>query len=579
MAASGLEVSPDTLRFGDWPVGTQPDLNVYVRNAGSTDVHVGPITISGSQASSFWIDGTAFTLASQQERRLAVVFSVQGPGPARAAVTFASDSGFVTVALEGNGTGVVPPVETRVGPSDPDIASAFGRSVGIHGLNVIIGAARNPASTSGGAAYVFGVVDTGWEQKARLSAESPSLYDDFGTAVDIASGHAIVGDPVREDVGGAYIFTYQGGLLGGWELTDTLGPTMPNPYLGRFGAAVALDGDFAVVGAPNTIVGITKDVGVAYVFRAMASPGAGGWHLLDTLIASDATRNLRFGVSADLSNDHAIIGTLAWGAYIFQRGTMTAGTPWLQTGKLISSDYQESDYFGSPVAIDGDFALVAAPMHPVASMRGAVYVFKRGALSWSQVAKVTSPNPYANEQFGTSIALCGDLAIVAGYAGSNVYLFRRVTDTLWTHAGTFNTFPDEGGIVGIDAESRTAVIGHSWSAYQGYLSGTATIYSGLLPTNVVDRPRTVPVGVQLHAGYPNPFNPSTTIPFELASAAHVRLAVCDLLGRELAVLLEERKEAGSHELRFDASGLSSGVYLVRMQVGSLVQSRKLVLLR
>ena len=83
----------------------------------------------------------------------------------------------------------------------------------------------------------------------------------------------------------------------------------------------------------------------------------------------------------------------------------------------------------------------------------------------------------------------------------------------------------------------------------------------------------------LEQNYPNPFNPSTTIRFDVAHPELTVLKVYDLLGREVAVLVNERKSPGSHSVRFDASGLASGVYLYTLRAGSFIQTRKLLLLR
>ena len=88
-----------------------------------------------------------------------------------------------------------------------------------------------------------------------------------------------------------------------------------------------------------------------------------------------------------------------------------------------------------------------------------------------------------------------------------------------------------------------------------------------------------PVEFSLSQNYHNPFNPSTTIKYELAQAAMVRLGVYDLLGREVAVLVDRREDAGVHQTKFDASHLASGVYLYRLQAGGFLQSRKLIILR
>ena len=83
----------------------------------------------------------------------------------------------------------------------------------------------------------------------------------------------------------------------------------------------------------------------------------------------------------------------------------------------------------------------------------------------------------------------------------------------------------------------------------------------------------------LHQNSPNPFNPSTTIEYELPKSSEVRLSVYDILGREVSVLVNDRRDAGVHEVKFDAAGLSSGVYFYRLQAGDFVQSRKLLLLK
>jgi len=84
-------------------------------------------------------------------------------------------------------------------------------------------------------------------------------------------------------------------------------------------------------------------------------------------------------------------------------------------------------------------------------------------------------------------------------------------------------------------------------------------------------------GFRLGEAYPNPFNPATTLPFELAETGHARLAVHDLAGREVAVLWNGLAERGTHEVVFDAAALPSGVYLYTLTTEAGRQARKLVL--
>jgi hypothetical protein len=88
-----------------------------------------------------------------------------------------------------------------------------------------------------------------------------------------------------------------------------------------------------------------------------------------------------------------------------------------------------------------------------------------------------------------------------------------------------------------------------------------------------------PTVFELNQNYPNPFNPTTVVRYQLPAASNVRLAVYDLLGREVAVLVDEKKVPGSYEVKFDGSGLSSGMYFYRMEAGSFVETRKLLLIR
>ncbi len=79
--------------------------------------------------------------------------------------------------------------------------------------------------------------------------------------------------------------------------------------------------------------------------------------------------------------------------------------------------------------------------------------------------------------------------------------------------------------------------------------------------------------------YPNPFNPETTIRFQLPATAHVTVAVYDMTGREVAKLLDGTQGAGLHSVRFDARNLPSGFYLYRIQAGTAVHTGRMVLLK
>ena len=98
------------------------------------------------------------------------------------------------------------------------------------------------------------------------------------------------------------------------------------------------------------------------------------------------------------------------------------------------------------------------------------------------------------------------------------------------------------------------------------------------PLHVSDN-KTQPGDFQLHQNHPNPFNPSTTIRYGLPNKSNVTLTVYNALGQQVAQLVNGDMDAGYHEVRFDGGGLSSGVYFYRMQAGSHVETKRLLLLR
>jgi hypothetical protein len=89
----------------------------------------------------------------------------------------------------------------------------------------------------------------------------------------------------------------------------------------------------------------------------------------------------------------------------------------------------------------------------------------------------------------------------------------------------------------------------------------------------------VPRTFELSQNYPNPFNPSTVISYQLPVVSEVSLKVYDLLGREVATLVNQRQEAGRYQVVFDASRLASGVYFYRLQAGAFVETRKMMVVR
>ena len=104
------------------------------------------------------------------------------------------------------------------------------------------------------------------------------------------------------------------------------------------------------------------------------------------------------------------------------------------------------------------------------------------------------------------------------------------------------------------------------------------LYEFQIPTDVKNENDNVK-GYQLYQNYPNPFNPTTTIKFLIAKFGFVTLKVFDVLGREIATLVDEEKPVGNYEVKFDGSQLSSGIYFYQLKAGGFVQTKKLILVK
>lgn len=127
---------------------------------------------------------------------------------------------------------------------------------------------------------------------------------------------------------------------------------------------------------------------------------------------------------------------------------------------------------------------------------------------------------------------------------------------------------------------RNGKIYTAWTRTNG---NSSSIWMNILDFNnplvVVNHVEEIPQSYSLLQNYPNPFNPTTTIEYSISSGADVKIIVLDLLGRKIRTLVDEEKSVGNYKVKFDASGLSSGVYFYRLQTNEFVRTKRFILLR
>jgi hypothetical protein len=321
---------------------------------------------------------------------------------------------------------------TKLFGADGGSGDVFGFAVAIDGNTAVAGAWANDIgqASNQGAVYVFVRTGTAWSLQQKLTASDGAVSDGFGVSVGISGNTIIVGawhDTVGMNVnqGSAYVFTRSGNV---WTEQQKL-TASDGSATDEFGKSVALDGNTAIIGAPQVDIVNHGESGAAYVFVRSGTI----WTEQQKLFASDgAHQDLFYAVA--ISGDTAIVGASGddvgvqndqGSAYVFVR----SGTIWTEQQKLTATDGWQDDKFGNggwSVAIDGNTAVVGATQDDAFGNmnQGSACVFVRSGTVWTQQAQLFASDGAAFGNFG-SVAIDGD-TIVAGAYGANIGLNQAV---------------------------------------------------------------------------------------------------------------------------------------------------------
>ncbi len=298
---------------------------------------------------------------------------------------------------------------------NPQPDDLYGFDVAIEGNRILIGAIQNHWTYR--PVYVYEYVNETWMQTDILNSDIPDGADQFGTTLALQGDVAFVGatwDNERASHAGAvYIFTLQDD--GTWLKTGKLMASDGHAN-GNFGDAIALDGDRMLIGAGDETIGeLGFSQGAAYIFERQTD---GSWMEVAKIFAADGEQHQYFGRAVALQGNRAVAGMIgATAAYVFDR---QPDGSWIQTQKLEPSDpnpplYPHWDYFGGALAIEGNVLLVGAEGNDNYNgySAGSVYMFEEQPDGTYLEAKklIASDGDYSND-YGSVIVMDKGIALI-----------------------------------------------------------------------------------------------------------------------------------------------------------------------
>lgn len=367
-------------------------------------------------------------------------------------------------------------------PTDPGIPGPpshyFGQALAVEGDFAIVGASSGGGTpTPDDSVYVIRV-STG-EVQSRLRPDSGLVSQGFGYAVALLGDYVLVGAP-RDSVqgsmsGSAYLFSLSSGQqLQKWSAAD-------GGDLTFFGRSVDLDGDFAIVGA-GLSGSLLNSPGAAYVFQLSTG------QQIAKVVPPDGALDHTFGLSVAIAGEVALVGQHeddsngeeSGSLFLFQVFT---GVP---IGELIALDASQELEFGISVDAEGDLAVVGAWGDQSRGPKtGAAYLFRIS--TGQQLAKLIPNDAVAGDRFGVRVAMHGSQLVGSSFSGSDGYatahLFEIGPDqelaTLSRHGfGTSNSF---GSALAISDDA--VLIGCPGFQDGNYRSGATYVYDLSLPQN------------------------------------------------------------------------------------------------
>ncbi len=487
--------------------------------------------------------------------------------------------------------------------NDDQASDLYGYDVDIQGKIAVVGAPYEDAGGSNaGAVYVY--LKTGannWTEVQKIVANDAAANDQFGRSVAIGRGFLIIGAPYDDDLGSnsgsAYIYKYDFGT-GTYNFAQkiTAWDGASNDY---FGISVSMYSRVALIGASGEDDN-GSSAGAAYTFRYNGN----FWNGSQKLLASDGASGDGFGVSVDVWRYNLVVGAsgdddngqATGAAYVFSQPN--SNSAYTQADKLLASDGDDYDYFGSSVAINEDNVIVGAFQRESANGGKAyIYTNQSGTSNWPEIQILIPDDNAPGDYFGWDVAITNDRAVIGARAEDNtngtnagsayVYDYYAgywcMTHKLLANDGVSN----DGFGRAVANDPDFIMVGAPYNDDGGSNSGSAYFFTCEEPdpfrnakveeVSAKEELTTPDFGVEL---FPNP-NPGENLELRLsgldAELQTLRIRLVDVTGK---VVFQDQWNAdlsnSTHRIALP-QGLSKGFYLVTLESEHKQVVQKLVI--
>lgn len=443
----------------------------------------------------------------------------------------------------------------------------FGRAVALEGDHLAIGTASESV-------YLYYWDGIAWIESSQLMASDGKAGDGFGTTIFMYGDLLAVGAPGHdtafEDAGAVYLFTFDAGE---WVEEAKL-VASDTQRKGLFGYSISMDSNFVFVGAPATNSGTN---GGAYLFE---KTGQGEWLETNKMAPGSTSGVIGIGGMVAIDKDRLAISGYTIDDTIFLPEARIyvfdlIGNVWTSTSILDAGN----GYGPRVLEFSEDFLVYGIQGYPASDgVPGHCGIYKRAETGWGERVTLSAAEFGANS-FCTAAEIEKDRLIVGSPKErfidetliSSAYIYK-LSDGEWIEKDTLQTpeefvipYIDFGASVALQGEWR--VIGAPGDDYRFVGNGQVFIHriSEELGSTAEESPVELSSELALFQNFPNPFNSSTEIVYELTALSQVRLEAYDLLGRKVDTIIDGIQPGGKYSVTWVPEGIAQGIYLYRLQ--------------